>query len=498
MMQLTKNKIFVLSLICFIVGIAGRSWIEFDFNWLIIYIFILTSVTTIFLFYKNKTVLAIGLSILFLFLGIARYQLSLPKIDKQNLAFYNNQEVVLEGIVCQESDIRQSNAKINLQVEKILIDENWQEVKGKVLITTFLYPEYNYGDRLEIKGKLQPPEQIEDFKYDRYLARFNIYSLMYYPRIKVIQANQGNKIYAGILNFKNKFKKVIDLSLPGEQAGIFGAMTLGSRRGVSENLVQNFSLTGTSHVMAISGLHITIIVTILMGLLIGLGLKRSQAFYGVIIILFLYVVMIGFPASAMRASLMGLMVLWAMKEGRLNQSTNALLIVACVLLLINPKLLRDDLGFKLSFGAVLGIILVAPLLEKVFHKLPETLGLKSSITMTLSAQVFTLPLIVLSFGNLSVISPIANVLILPVVPLIMMLGLGASLIGLISLKIAQILFWPVWLLLTYIIKIVTWFGELNFSSLKIERLSDGLVIVLYLVLIWVIWEFKRAKNKCRG
>ena len=92
----------------------------------------------------------------------------------------------------------------------------------------------------------------------------------------------------------------------------------------------------------------------------------------------------------------------------------------------------------------------------------------------------------------------ANVLILPVVPLIMMLGLGASLIGLISLKIAQILFWPVWLLLTYIIKIVTWFGELNFSSLKIERLSDGLVIVLYLVLIWVIWEFKRAKNKCRG
>ena len=120
----------------------------------------------------------------------------------------NNKEIVFQGIVVKEPEIRSD--KINLTVEN-------KEI-GKILITTELYPQYEYGDELEIKGELKTPVIFDDFNYQEYLAKDKIYRVMYYPEVKLISKNQGYRIYQYILRFKNKLRESIYQTLPTPQA----------------------------------------------------------------------------------------------------------------------------------------------------------------------------------------------------------------------------------------------------------------------------------------
>ena len=133
---------------------------------------------------------------------------------------------------------------------------------------------------------------------------------------------------------------------------------------------------------------------------------------------------------------MGGLVIWAMKEGRLANSKNAILFAAAAMLAINPLLLRYDAGFQLSFLATLGIIYVYPLFEKNFFAGEQNI-FKETIFMTMAAQVFVLPVILANFEKLSVISPLANLLILPAIPYIMLGGFAAGMAGFIFVPLGK-------------------------------------------------------------
>ena len=188
---------------------------------------------------------------------------------------------------------------------------------------------------------------------------------------------------------------------------------LGDRRGVSQDWLNKFSKTGTTHIMAISGMNITILSALVMNFLIFSGLWRRQAFYVAVIILGLYLLLIGWPPSAARAGVMGLLVMLALHLGRLNKLSNSLFFAAAFLLFFNPKLLRDDAGFQLSFLAVLGIGWFYPIFgrwsEKIKNRFLKVTA--DGLNITIAAQVFTLPLIAFSFSTVSLISPVANILI---------------------------------------------------------------------------------------
>ena len=124
---------------------------------------------------------------------------------------------------------------------------------------------------------------------------------------------------------------------------------------------------------------------------------------------------------------MGFLVLWALKLGRLNKITNALALTAAVLLAFNPKLLRDDVGFELSFLAIAGLVYVYPILEAIWQKikLPKLKGLSDGLLITLAAQVFTLPILAYNFSQISLIAPLANLAVLWAVPALTILILIA-------------------------------------------------------------------------
>jgi len=472
--KMKKSQLFLILNLLFIAGIIAGILVDVFY----LYIAFLFLIIGLFLFYRRHIIKIILLGFCFFILGIWRYNIDLQKVDEGKINFYNNSEIEFVGIVEKEPDIR--NSYTNLTVESQRLAGN-KLVYGKVLVMTNIFPEFAYGDELKIICRLQAPENFNDFAYDKYLARYDIYSLCYYPKIKLLKRNQGSEFYAKTYYLKSNLKLIIEQSLHEPHSSLLSAIILGVKRGIPKELVENFSQAGISHIMAISGMHITILATLLLYLGIMIGLSRDRAFYFATIGLFLYILLIGFPASAVRAGIMGFLVLWAMKLGRLNKATNAVVFAASVMLLINPLLIYD-IGFQLSFLAVVGLIYIFPILEKVTKRVPDFFKLKSLILITISAQISTLPVILYHFGRFSLIAPLANILVVPLLPLIMILGLVLLLGGLIWGWLSQVIGWLMWLVLSYVIWAVDFLAGFKFSGFEI-KITGLMVVLLYVVII---------------
>ena len=156
-------------------------------------------------FWSNKNVRIVSLVGIFLFLGIWRFNINQQKINPNVISYYNNQKVKVTGRIVLPPDVRQASQK--LTAETILINlpldsekiKTEQKITGKILITTNLYPAYNYGDVIEINGQIEAPTEFNGFAYDKYLARYDIYSVSYFPQIKLLKTGQGSRIYSQYL-----------------------------------------------------------------------------------------------------------------------------------------------------------------------------------------------------------------------------------------------------------------------------------------------------------
>jgi competence protein ComEC len=160
----------------------------------------------------------------------------------------------------------------------------------------------------------------------------------------------------------------------------------------------------------------------------------------------------------------------------------------------NPLLLRLDVGFQLSFLALMGIIYLMPAFQSLLRKVPTIFQLRNVLAMTLSAQVFTLPILVYNFGHFSLVAPITNVLIVPFLPVIMLSGFIFGLIGIIFQPLGWVLSWSTWGLLTYLTKVVDWFSGIPLTYLTIENLHWAWLVVAYLILGVTVWRLQEGRK----
>jgi len=410
-------------------------------------------------------------------------------ITPQNEEFsrYYDQEINLQGIIINEPEQRINQQKFEFKTE---------DISGKILITTELYPKYHYGDKLEIFGKLIEPAVFDDFDYQQYLAKDKIYLVSYSPQIKLLDKNQASQFKQIIFNFKDRLRDVIEQVLLPPQSSVLKAVFLGDKFGLSNELKDKLNISGTRHIVAISGMHMIIMTQILLFLALGIGLWRKHAFYFVVILLVLYIIMIGAPASAVRAGIMAGLLLFSQKIGRLRSAGRAVVFAATIMLIINPLLLKSDVGFQLSFMATLSIIYLKPILDKKTANWLNPFRIKDILTMTLAAQLGTLPLLIFHFGRLSLISPLANLLIVPLLPVIMTLGTALVFSGLIWIFLAKIIAWPAWFLLSYIIKVINYLSAVPLASIEFRSFSIIFFIIYYLVLVLFVYNhaFGHKKN----
>lgn len=406
------------------------------------------------LFLRFKKFKLVFVFIIFVLLGAWRYEIYQTKKPVINL----NNKILITGIINEEIDPGGAYQKL---VVKNLKDNNL------ILVTTNKYPELKYGDVLELSGKLEAPKNWSEFRYDRYLARYDIYLQMSWPKIK--KTGYKENFYSQLLTIKNNVYQIINSALPEPEAGLANALLLGYKNTLDKIEKNSFSCCGLSHVVAISGSHLTLLSALAFNFLLALGLSSRGAFKPVVIFLWLYTILTGLQTSALRSAIMISLVLWGKKNGRSDAGGRILFITAVVMLFFNPLLLRDDLGFQLSFLAMIALIYFCPLGEKIFGQG----NVKSVLIMTVSSQLITWPITAYNFGTFSIIAPLANLLIV---------WLFAWLLP--ALMVAVALSWLIPALN------VVWFAPSYFMLAYVVKLGNHLATWPKACLNWQIsWQF---------
>jgi len=475
----SKSRIFLFLSLGFIGGVFWRSFGSFDYFWQ--YGLAVLAVIILVIFWKNPKAAVVAFFLFFFIGGIGLTEHKLKKLENLDLA---GREFSGRAIIVREPAIKDQYQNLTVKTSD----------KNKFLVSIFGYTQYSYGDELEIKCLLEIPKS-ETFDYQMYLAKEGIFYLCQKARIEIISHEQGNKFYAIILKIKSRLQKNIDKAIPAPQSGLLSGLLLGGNDKLSKEMQNNFSRTGMTHIVAVSGYNVTIIAEYLMLLGIFLGLWRKQAFWFALIGIFLFVILVGLPASAVRAGIMGSLLLWAMKNGRLANAQNAIIFSAGVMLLINPLLLRYDIGFQLSFLATIGIVYFSPFLENKMLKKHRAFGVWEILILTLSAQVFVLPIILYNFKNLSLISPLANILVLPIIPLTMFLGFMLIVFQFIFPPLATVFSWLTFLPLKYETTIIQFLANLKYSSLGIENFSWYWIWLWYIIVGAILFYLNHAQKK---
>ncbi|MDP3052596.1 MAG: ComEC/Rec2 family competence protein [bacterium] len=415
----------------------------------------------------------------FILLGAGYYKWDDSKFKDIKIDF--NKEINFSGLVVDDPQYSSNTQNLTVQLG--------EPRRGRISVKLMLYPKFHYGDELIFKGKIEKPSdsfigQI-DSSYVNYLAKEKINGLSGFPEAKLEKSGMGSKIKSALFNFKHSIIDSYQKVLPPNQAALLAGLIFGERGNLDKDFKQAMSLSGTTHLTALSGQNITIIV-VAIAAAIGFIFPQSMTFAITILVILGFVAMTGFDPSAVRATIMGFIVLLANLAGRIYEPRNSIVLAAFLITLFNPKSLVFDVGFQLSFLAVLGIIYLRPALKKIlrFGDKPGFFAWRENFLMTLSAQLATAPILIIAFGNFSLLALISNILILIAIPLTMAFGFLIGFFHLFSYYLALLSGWLVSLLLTYEIFIINFFAKMaapvNFN------LNFWGILLYYLLLTRVI------------
>ncbi|PIP47982.1 MAG: hypothetical protein COS87_00200 [Chloroflexi bacterium CG07_land_8_20_14_0_80_45_17] len=444
---------------------------------------------------SKKTLIVTGLCLLAFFGGSLRFSSSLPQIDEHSLCFYNDEGTAeIQGMVADEPDVRSKSCLLTFSANEINIDGAREKVSGSALIQVPKYPAYHYGDVLRVTGELETPVPFNDFDYKSYLAQQGIYSVIYYPEIEVLDRGKGFRPLQWLYSIRESLSNSLTRALPEPQGSLAQGILLGIRSHIPDSLNQAFSRTGTAHLLAISGLHISIVIGMIFSFGILLfGRQRSIYIWLALVITWLYALLTGMHPPVIRAAIMGSLFLMAEFLGRQRSAITALAFAAAVMVGIKPQILWS-VSFQLSFLAMTGLILLYPYFQTWGRKsITAIFGDKEAIAaagnmvtagfaVTLAAIVAVWPLIAYNFGVVSSVALPANFFSLPALPAIITTSALVAFTGLFIPIVAQILGWLAWLFLSYLLLVVQGFDVLPFSYFQVTTVPTWLVWGYYVVL----------------
>lgn len=455
-------------LISFILGTALADFFTFNqFTQKVLVTMLLLLLFITLIWRKERLVKIPAFSAIALILALFYSQMFVQKSAPQYISYYNGQTLTLQGIVDQEPNKSNLKNKLILRINSI---------KGKVLVNAPNFPEYQYGDILKVKGKLEEPPVFDEFNFRNYLKSQGVFSLVDKPEIEKIGEIRDFSLKKYLLLAKSCFEQTLNKILPEPEAALANGLLLGTRQNISDDLIQVFVTVGLIHIIALSGYNITIISKNLS--IFFNYLAPRLTFTLSIAAIWLFVLMVGASPSIVRAALMGSLVLIGRKIGRRRDMSRVLLLTALVMILQNPYILRYDAGFQLSFLATLGLIYFSPILERFVGEVAST---------TLAAQIFVLPILLFSFKKISLMALLANVLVLPIIPLAMFFVFLAGILG-------QPFGWFSFLFLRYIVLISENLSKVPYASIEIKRTSIIFAVLYWLVLGFLIRFFKTKRH----
>lgn len=478
-------RVIFLSVIFFAIGVFLASWSFFDYVFYF-YFGLFLAIISIFLFVIFMAILSSGslrFLLLFLFsLGLGVIWCSFFYFDYNDSAL---QKMVggradLSGIVVDEADERENFSRIVFETHE----------GEKVLLTVHRYPIFNYGDEIKIGGELMKPKKFDSFDWPAYLAKDEIYFEMFYPNVEFIAHGRGNWLKSRLFELRESLTSNISKVIPEPQSSLLEGILFGAKRSMPEELSEDFRISGLSHIVVLSGYNMTIVADAVTKSLFFLPSFLGMALAVVGIIFF--AIMTGASATIVRAAIMAIMVIIARASGRVYEVSIALFAAAFFMILHNPRVLRFDSSFQLSFLATLALIYLSPIFEKYLKFLPERWNIRQIAASTLSAQAFVFPLLIYKTGLLSTMSLPANILVLAFIPATMFFGFLAAVAGFAFYYISWFFGIVSYFFLVYETKVAEFFAGLPFSSFEISYFPILAAIILYA--FYAVFIFKVKQN----
>lgn len=381
---------------------------------------------------------------------------------REPVVYTNGQKVVLQTTLLTQPTQAGSYQRITARLPD----------GQRVFITTGSYPEYEYGQQLQIQGTLEY----------KTVAERTIYT-MSYPQIAIVQ--NTNPLIPLVAPVRSRIIDLFATSLP--QPG--GTLLLGIVFGIEEDMPKNFAAAlqtaGVLHVIAASGMNVTIIGGFLASVF-GRVVKRQYALVITILGIIFYAGLAGFSPSIVRASIMGMLVFSAQIIGRQNLALYGLFLAGFSMLMYQPFLLFDT-GFQLSFMATWGLIVFNPLMQLLSQRREWIIVLlaKTEFFTTFIAQLVTLPILLGTFGTYSLASVVVNMLVLWTIPILMIIGGIGTLVGLVVPLLGK---WIMYLSLPFLLyfESIVWLFAKTLG-ITIQTLSWQSILGYYFVLIATAW-----------
>ncbi len=461
----------------FLAGVLMRSFFAFDPITLVSLVVLATAVMLLAPAGVRTVGLYLLLASLAFALGVARTEFAYRAFDA-GMVLEPGAKITVPGTVAAEPDIRETHTVLVLDVES---SHGVTRVRARVPH----YPSVDYGAKVVITGTVRVPESFETgtgrvFNYPGFLMKDHIrYDLV---RAELTPTGEvgGNSIIRFLLSQKQAWLSAVSRSIPEPEASLLGGVVVGAKRSLGEEWLQKFRETGIIHIVVLSGYNLTIVAFFIVWL--TARLPRAFRFTSGVLGIIAFALMVGGGATVVRASIMAVLAILAQFVDRPYAVIRALVLAGFAMVLWNPFVLAFDPSFQLSFVATLGLILGTPYVERYLTFVPEVFGLRTIVGATLATQVAVLPLLLYQIGQLSIVAPFVNVLIVPLVPFAMAVGFAAGMVAMVSGALAVPLAFVTYLVFTYMFIVVDVFAALPFAAVELPPIPLWSLALMYALL----------------
>jgi competence protein ComEC len=415
---------------------------------------------------------------------------------------YSGEAVTVKGYIASAPELKDDKVSYTVQVSCIRKGFRGQftDNSGKVLLKTLADGDldvFNYGSEITFEGILTPPNGIRNpggFDYRMYLSQKGVGATVFaYPyTIKKGEESRGNFLVKAGLAIRGRIVDVIEKSLPEQQAGLLNGMLIGYRQGLSKEVQDAFRDAGLMHIMAVSGANVAFLILPVSLLLKLLGIRKKAANLMIIAFLNLFVCITGFEPSVLRAVFMACVLLVSSLLYREPDVYSAMAVSCIIMLAINPSMLFN-IGFQLSYAATLGIVMLYANISKLVScklipkKAADVLG------ATLAAQAGVLPITLIHFNRISLISVLPNILAAPLLEIITILGAIMAIVGQFSIILSRLIGYLNNVFLIVVLYITKWSSAVPYAS--ITTITPSFVATaIYYVIVWFLFWYKPLKG----
>jgi competence protein ComEC len=477
-----RSEKFIYFLVLFAFGVLLGVFFERRDFVLIFYLFFL-SVFYFTVFLKKISLREFLLFSLALLCGVFRFYVAIA--DETNFVF-SQDDYFISGRICAEPDFREDKIKYvlcDLSAEK---DGEDSSLDGKMLLNAPIFPEFSYGEKISFMGRIEKPFSTYEFSYEDYLYRFDVYYFVKSPSSLFSEGSVSgwNLFLNQVFNFKRKLLSQISFVFNEPDASLVSGILLGTRRGFSDEVNENFKNAGLMHIVAVSGYNISILIVFVFSVFSFFG--RSTRIFLSILTVFLFILISGFSASAIRAGIMGGLSLFAIYSGKTYQVKISLFLSAFLMIFFNPKIIFYDVGFQLSFLATLGLVYLSKSVGDFFSFLPDFFEIRTSISLTVSATLCVFPIMAISFGSMSLLSPLSNLLVLPFIPLFMLFSFVSIIFSFLFVDLSLIFGFFAYAISCFVFFVSEFFGSLSFGFLNLERIPAFFILLYSCFLLFEI------------